>query len=133
MNSLCEFKNLFKGLIVMFIIFSFVSCDRRMNPIRALEEVSHDLETNSSHYNEDDWQAVERSLIDISNELDLYRQEYTDEELVYIGKLKGKCAVYIGKHELKNAIDESARNVLELFGAFKGVTETLSNELIDSI
>lgn len=133
MNSLCEFKNLFKGFIVMFMIASFVSCDRKMDLIKDLEEVSYDLETNSSHYSEDDWQAVERSLIDISNELDLYKQEYTDEELVYIGKLKGKCAVYIGKHELNNAIDESARNVLELLGTFKGVTETLSKELTDSI
>lgn len=94
-------NNLTKFLLIVLIFFCFYSCKDKETPIGELEEISIDLKNNSNTYNEEDWLTVTERLNNVENELEKYKPEYTDKELEKIGYLKGVCAAYLFKQNLK--------------------------------
>lgn len=73
------------------LIFAMVlgSCSSKQDPVNELEELAYELKENSADYSQEDWEDVAVRYAEI--EEDLQRNEYTDEELKRIGKLKAQC------------------------------------------
>lgn len=113
---------------IVIIAAALVSCGGRQAPVGQLEELASDMRVHSRDYSEDDWAAAAQSFDEICADIDSYRSEYTDEELRQIGRLKGKCAAYIGKKAMRDAQDQLHDALNELGGAFEGAAEVLGDD-----
>lgn len=121
-------NNLTKLLLIVLIFFCFYSCKDKETPIGELEEISIDLKNNSNTYNEEDWLTVTNKLNEVENELEKYKPEYTDEELEKIGYLKGVCATYLFKQNLKTTSKQIHDAIIMLKGSLNGVFETVKED-----
>ncbi|WP_418553610.1 hypothetical protein [Prevotella sp.] len=121
-------NNLTKLLLIVLIFFCFYSCKDKETPIGELEEISIDLKNNSNTYNEEDWLTVTNKLNEVENELEKYKPEYTDEELEKIGYLKGVCATYLFKQNLKTTSRQIHDAIIMLKGSLNGVFETVKED-----
>lgn len=121
-------NNLTKFLLIVLIFFCFYSCKDKETPIVELEEISIDLKNNSNTYNEEDWLTVTERLNNVENELEKYKPEYTDKELEKIGYLKGVCAAYLFKQNLKTTSRQIHDAIIMLKGSLNGVFETVKED-----
>ena len=121
-------NNFIKALFIGMLLITFNSCETKNTPISELEELSTDLKTNSDYYTEEDWISVTEKLNNIETELEQYRHEYTDEELKEIGHLKGVCAAYLFKQNLKTTSRQIHDAIMILKGGVDGVMETITED-----
>ena len=59
--------------------------------------LTEDVKANYNDYTEEDWKSFTQEYELITQELEEYRDQYSDEEKKEIGRLKGECYVYITK------------------------------------
>lgn len=109
-------NNLTKFLLIVLIFFCFYSCKDKETPIGELEEISIDLKNNSNTYNEEDWLTVTERLNNVENELEK------------IGYLKGVCAAYLFKQNLKTTSRQIHDAIIMLKGSLNGVFETVKED-----
>jgi len=79
------------------------SCSSKQSPVNDLERLSVKLEEEGENYTEEDWQRAAAKFALIEESLKKY--EYTDEELVNIGRLKARCAKVLAKSYMKDMKD----------------------------
>ena len=82
-------NKLFLHSLMMLFAVIITSCSSKQDPINELEELAYELKENSADYSREDWEDVSVRYAEI--EENLQRNEYTDEELKRIGKLKAQC------------------------------------------
>lgn len=121
-------NNLVKALLIGMLLITFNSCENKNTPIKELDELSTDLKNNGDHYTEEDWISVTEELNNIETELEQYSHEYTDEELKEIGHLKGVCAAYLFKQNLKTTSRQIHDAIMILKGGVDGVMETITED-----
>ncbi len=116
-------KKIMLFVMVMTILATVVACSTSQTAISDLESLVEKVEENRKEYTEEDWATVMKEYADINESLD--GNEYTEEELKEIGRLKGR---YIGLLT-KNAMNVAGSQLKILLKQFEGGMEGLSEEL----
>ena len=97
------------------ILFLCLSCSSKESPINDLEDLTIELKANSNNYTTEDWEEVGKKLNNIEEELQ--QNEYTDDELKHIGKLKAQCFKYFMKASSKEMIKQMHNLQMQMEGA----------------
>lgn len=111
------------SLLICCIILS--SCDPSQKAYNDLLSFTENIENNGASFTNEDWENAEYEYSAIVDAIDA--QYYTDEQLVEIGRLKGRCAVQFTKHSIDNANNEFDDLLLEAEGFIEAIMEGLSN------
>ena len=119
-------RKLITTCVAFVMLLFFTACDPAQSVVRELESLATDLEANSHYYDASDWEDAALSFQEIVEELEQY--DYTDEELVEIGRLKGVCAAYFTKQAVKNYQSELEDLAKELEGGIKGFLEVFEDD-----
>lgn len=112
-----------KNIISLSFIASLLltACHSKNDPMNELNALTEQLSEDTSDYTEEDWETVGNQLEVIDAEIEQYRDQYTDEEMKEIGRLKGKCAGLIAKKTMNSAtqkledISKQAEGMVEGF------------------
>lgn len=108
-----------KYFVLLFACMALISCHTKQSPVDDLRDLSVELQNNSENYDQDDWEKVARKYAKIEQELS--QNDYTDEELKEIGRLKGKCVAAIARSSMK-----SFGNIMHSYSKqLEGATEEL--------
>ena len=99
-----------------------------MGPIGNLADLTEEVQANGSNYSAEDWKAVSNELDAIENEIEQYRDEYTDEELKEIGRLKGILLAQYTKFSIKSIKGGAKNAITEAEGLIDGFLNSFSSE-----
>ena len=97
-----------KGIYVLVITFcvslflSLSACSTKQGPINDLSDLAEEGQANGSNYSAEEWKIVKEELEVIDSEIEQYKDEYTDEELKEIGRLKGILLAQYTKASVKS-------------------------------
>ena len=120
-------KKLFVFLLMMGLASFMMSCATpEEKSLRSLQEFHDDLERNHENYTIEDWDKAQAEYELLSTQIKGY--QYTDEQLVEIGRLQGKCAAYLTKGYFKRL----ERGIIQAAGAIKGYMEGMEQMTPDS-
>lgn len=114
-----------KNLFLIIIIFTAlcVSCTSKQASIDQLSDLYERLSGDTSEYTNEEWDYLCAQYEQIEIELKKYDKDYTDEELIEIGKLKGKCLAQITKHTINDAATQIKNASKEAIGIVEGLLE----------
>ncbi len=124
-------KPTMKRLIATFATFVMLllmaSCTTpEEKSLRTLQELYQDMEQNHENYTLEDWDKAQAEYELLCTQIKGY--QYTDEQLVEIGRLQGKCAAYLTKGYFKRF----EKNLIQTLGVFKGYMEGMEQMAPDS-
>ncbi|MEE0973273.1 MAG: hypothetical protein U0L34_04020 [Paludibacteraceae bacterium] len=111
--------------ILMLLVFASCTTPEEKS-LRSLQELYQDLEQNHENYTLEDWDKAQAEYELLSTQIKGY--QYTDEQLVEIGRLQGKCAAYLTKGYFKRL----ERGIIQATGAIKGYMEGMEQMTPDS-
>jgi outer membrane protein assembly factor BamD (BamD/ComL family) len=121
-------KKLFVFLLMMGLASFMMSCATpEEKSLRSLQEFYNELELNHENYTIEDWDKAQAEYDAITAGMNL--NNYTNEQLREIGKLKGKCSAYLTKGLLKRA----EKGFIEFGGMLEGYLEGLESIKPDSL
>lgn len=109
--------------IFTMLILCLAACHSKLTPIDKLEELAEDVRQNASDYTEEDWQYTAEELELIESEIEQYKNEYTDEELKEIGRLKGIYLAQLTKYSLKSFKNGLENAIKEAEGVIEGLQQ----------
>ena len=114
-----------KIIICLSLIASFLltACHSKNDPVNELNALTEQLSEDTSDYTEEDWETVGNQLEVIDAEIEQYRDQYTDEEMKEIGRLKGKCAGLIAKKAMNSATQKLGGISKQVEGMIEGFME----------
>ena len=121
------FKQFTSYLLCTICVLCMIACNSKQTPINSLEELSEELQANASHYTEEDWKTTADELELIESDIEQYKEEYTDEELKEIGRLKGICLVQFTKYSIKSFQNGLEDAMKEMEGIMEGFTQGLKD------
>lgn len=114
--------------IVVLFISCMVSCKSKQTPINQLKDLVEDVRTNSQNYTDEDWHSFSEKYKLIEQQLNEYKDQYTDEEKNEIDRLKGVCLAYIAKYSIKSFGNQMYDAIKETKGLIEGFTDAFVNE-----
>lgn len=120
-------SNIIHFILCLVYLFVFTSCESKQTPINQLKDLVEDIQKNASEYTDDDWYASAEELELIDRKIELYQSEYTNEELIEIGRLKGVYTAQLAKHSIKALKKDVNDTMKEAEGFIEGLMDELSN------
>lgn len=119
-----------KILVCMSFVVSLllIACHSKNDPMNGLYALTEQLSEDTSDYTEDDWEAIGNQLEMIESEIQQYSDQYTDEEMKEIGRLKGKCVGLIAKKAVNSAAKQIEDASKQAEGMLEGFFEGLGEE-----
>lgn len=99
-----------------------MSCHSKQTPINRLEALIEDVQQNAYEYTEENWQSTADEIELIECEIEQYKDEYTDEELKEIGRLKGIYLAQLTKYSIKsfkNGLEDAMKEAEGIMEGFK--------------
>ncbi len=123
-------NNVFYVLTIAFFMLlssCLSACSTKQGAIANLADLTEEVQANGSNYSEDDWNAVAEELAAIESEIEQYREEYTDEELKEIGRLKGVLLAQYTKYSVQSIKDGVENAMKEAEGLIDGFINGVSN------
>lgn len=117
-----KIKLLTSFIFCAMLTLCIISCNSKQTPINRLEELTEDVQQNASGYTEEDWQSTAEELELIESEIEQYKDEYTDEELKEIGRLKGIYLAQLTKYSIKsfkNGLEDAMKEAEGIMEGFK--------------
>jgi hypothetical protein len=121
-----RYIHLFWGIIGLGIL-SGGCIGEKESALNDLEAFTEQLKSGTDNYTQEDWDIAYNQFEAICTELD--NNEYTDDELKYIGKCKGECTAIFAKHfasDFKRSINRIGK---EVEGFIEGVAEELGGNV----
>ncbi len=119
-----------KIIFILLGIIALTSCNPSQRAYNELESFTIYLEESNSTFSEEDWNnAIYQYNAVVTN---VNAQFYNDEELVEIGKLKGRCVAILTKHSITNTGKELKNILLEAEGFVQSIVDEFSKELSTS-
>lgn len=119
-----------RSLIILFCVSLFIclsACTTKQGPISDLANLTEEVKTYGASYSEDDWKSVAEELDAIEKEMELYKKEYTNEELKEIGRLKGILLAQYTKNSFKSIKEDVESATKEAEGLIDGFLNSFTN------
>lgn len=118
----------YRYVLLSLCIFGLASCHSKRTPISHLEKLTEEISANYSTYTLEDWNTLSVKYDEISNELEKYDNQYTDEEKQEIAKLQGKCLGFFVKYSIQTVGREIDDAIDQVQGLVDGFTSTLNKK-----
>lgn len=118
-------------LVITFCVSLFLglsACSTKQGPINDLSDLAEEVQANGSNYSAEEWNLVNEDLEVIESEIEQYKDEYTDEELKEIGRLKGILLAQYTKASVKSITSGVENAMKEAEGLVEGLFDGFSNE-----
>ncbi len=96
---------------LLILVLSFFSCGTKRCAINQLEKLTHDLYLESYAYTDDEWKDARHRYDEVCYDIEKHQLEMSDQENVYVMKLKGECAAFFGKNKAANWWEELKKNL----------------------
>ena len=116
-------------VLLLGVCVLLVACNSNQQTYNDLDSFTNYLEKNSSSFSDKDWDNDILEYSAIVEKIDSHT--YTDEELVAIGRLKGKCAAQFAKRSIRNTKNELNNFLKESEGFIQSFVEEFSKEDVD--
>lgn len=113
-----------KIFILLIGIICLVSCNTSQRAYQDLEGFTEYIENYSDTFSDDDWEVAIMQYNAIVENVDSH--VYTDEELIAIGKLKGRCAVQFVKYSVNSTSRNINNFLLEADGFLQSIMDGFS-------
>lgn len=119
-----------KNIICLSFIAALLltACHSKNDPVNELNALTEQLSEDTSEYTEEDWETVSSQLEMIDAEIQQYRDQYTDEEMKEIGRLKGKCAGLMAKKAMDSATQKLEDFSKQAQGMIEGFTKAFGED-----
>lgn len=119
-----------KNIICLSFIAALLltACHSKNDPVNELNALTEQLSEDTSEYTEEDWETVSSQLEMIDAEIQQYRDQYTDEKMKEIGRLKGKCAGLMAKKAMDSATQKLEDFSKQAQGMIEGFTEAFGED-----
>ena len=118
----------FLAIAVLMIVFAACGSNRQ-KPISDLRELCAELTGGSAEYSEDDWASAKAYFDDISGDIEVYRTEYTQDELNEISQLKGECTRYFAHYFVNSVEHHIGETIEQVKGGLRGVGQTIEEKM----
>ena len=112
----------------MVLAFCLSACSTKQGPINNLSSLAEEVQANGSNYTEEDWNAVAEELEVIESEMEQYKDEYTDEDIKEIGRLKGILVAQYTKESVKSITSGVENAMKEAEGFVDSFLSSFSSE-----
>lgn len=112
---------------VLLAVFA-VSCVKKQTPIDRLTQLNEKLDQKDAKYTEEEWVALGEEIEEIEDEVRKNKDQYTEEELREIGRLKGKALGKIAKKAVNDFAGEIGNFLKESDGLLEGFKEALQEK-----
>lgn len=125
-------KNYLLLAVMAFICCCFIACTEEQSAIAQLEDFAAELEENGDNYTFKDWSKASEKYLKIEHELAKNNDQYTDEELKEIGRLKGKCVTALAHSsalKLKSTVHSIGKQMEGASGELKKAAKELKGML----
>lgn len=113
-----------KYLPIFWLSMLFVSCNPSQTALNDLQKFTERIEQKSSGWSEAEWDDALMYYSEICETIE--RNEYSDQEIREIGKLKGRCIAQFAKHSLHEGTRDMHDVFIELGGAIEGLLDGLN-------
>lgn len=120
-----------RSLIILFCVslfFCLSACTTKQGLISDLANLTEEVKTYGASYSEDDWKSVAEELDAIEKEIELHKDEYTNEELKEIGRLKGILFAQYTKNTVMSIKERAESAVNETEGLIEGFLNSFNNK-----
>ncbi len=133
-SYICGKEKNFEDMKIRHIIFAVllavfaVSCVKKQTPIDRLTQLNEKLDQKDAKYTEEEWVALGEEIEEIEDEVRKNKDQYTEEELREIGRLKGKALGKIAKKAVNDFAGEIGNFLKESDGLLEGFKEALQEK-----
>lgn len=113
-------------MLAVFMAVGLTSCMSTEKTVNDMEELSTDLEKNSSDYSVEQWRRAGERLKDLTVRVHKNYDKFTVSQKKRIGELEGKCAKFMTKgvkDGVVNAVTNLGREIQGFIDGFKGKSE----------
>lgn len=125
MTSLSLSRNVHFFLLFLFIILT--SCDNKRSTYHDLLQLQTELQTNSSHYTEDEWIDFFNKLESLHQRMEKY--DYTPAERKEIGRIEGEMAAHFTKKVINEFKKEAENFFFEASGFIEGFKQSFDKSI----
>jgi hypothetical protein len=94
-----------KLYLFLFLILTFSSCDFKQSKIDSVAAELDYAEANKKEMATEDWVSLQTKVEELEQDLDLKRDNYSDEQVKQIRKLQGRYAALAFKKGLNDFQD----------------------------
>lgn len=94
-----------KLYLFLFLILTFSSCDFKQSKIDLFAAELDYAEANKKEMATEDWESLQTTVEELEQDLDLKRDNYSDEQVKQIRKLQGRYAALAFKKGLNDFQD----------------------------
>lgn len=112
-------------LSLLLFIMLLTSCESKRSTYHDLLQLQIELQTNSSHYTDDDWTEFFEKFESLHHRMEKY--EYTPAERKEIGRIEGEMAAYFTKEVIKELKKETVNFFIEAAGFVEGFKQSFDN------
>ncbi len=104
------------------------ACSTKQEPIIDLADLAEEIQANGTYYSEDDWNSVTEELDAIERQMEQFKNDYSDEELKEIGRLKGILLAQYTKYSIKSIKNGVEGAMKEAEGLIDGFLNSFYSE-----
>ena len=108
-------------LLSFWAVLCVSSCGGGSDPVSRMEALATELEYNSSNYSFEEWELAAEEYEQIISDVENW--QLSDEELIQLARLKGKCCGYLVQGASKMAENEIERQSNFFKSALEGFLE----------
>jgi ribosomal protein S15P/S13E len=108
-----------KFYIAFSLFFLMVACNASKQKIDQVDNQLDSMESDESSISDEDWKKLDAKIAELDQHIKENRQDYTDEQLQEIGRLRGRYS----RLALKKGIEDARQGLKDLTELAKGFLE----------
>lgn len=117
-----------KLYLFLFLILTFSSCDFKQSKIDSFAAELDYAEANKKEMATEDWESLQTTVEELEQDLDLKRDNYSDEQVKQIRKLQGRYAALAFKKGLNDFQD----SMKDLGDQVEGFVDEMQKDTINN-
>ncbi len=121
-------KHILRTKFFPFLIFTvLISCDQVQNKLDSTASEIEYAENNLLEMSGEDWTKLELSMEELEQDLELNRNEYSEEQIKEAGKIQGKYAALVikkGMNDLQESVEDFGN---QMEGFIEGINSDTTN------
>jgi hypothetical protein len=115
-------------LVLLFSLVVLVSCDPVQNKLESTAAEIESAENNLAGMSAEDWTKLEISMGELEQDLELNRNDYSEEQIKEAGRIQGNYAALV----MKKGINDIKESVEDFGNQMEGFIEGINSDTINN-
>ena len=114
-------------LVLLFSLAVLVSCDPVQNKLESTAAEIESAENNLAEMSAEDWTKLEISMGELKQDLELNRNDYSEEQIKEAGRIQGNYAALVmkkGINDIKESVEDFGN---QMEGFIEGINSDTTN------